>query len=334
MPIDAYAVRRPGQALDRFQYEPEPLGADDIEIEITHCGICHSDIHLIKNEWGINEYPLVPGHEIVGTVRELGESVTGLRVGQRVGVGWQRSSCLECGPCADGDENLCTRLEATCIGHYGGFASTIRTDSRFAFPIPDALDSAAAAPLLCAGITVFAPLRRHGVGRGSRIGVLGVGGLGHLAIQFANALGAEVTALSSSPGKQTDALNMGADHFIDTSDSAKLKRAGRSLDFILSTVSADVEWVDFLAMLKPNGMLCLVGVPNRPVTIPAFSLIGGQKGIVGSAIGGRHAMREMLDFAAVHGIRPRIETMPLSQVNLAVSKVEANKARYRIVLEV
>lgn len=334
MPIDAYAVHRPGQALDRFQYDPEPLGPHDVEIEITHCGICHSDIHLIKNEWGINEYPLVPGHEIVGMVRQLGGSVTGLRPGQRVGVGWQRSSCLECGPCNDGDENLCTHLEATCIGHYGGYASAIRTDSRFAFPIPDALDSASAAPLLCAGITVFAPLRRHGIGRGSRIGVLGIGGLGHLAIQFADALGAEVTALSSSPDKKMDALKLGADHFIDTSDGAKLKRAGRSLDLILSTVSADVEWVDFLAMLKPDGLLCLVGVPNRPVTIPAFSLIGGQKGIVGSAIGGRIAMREMLEFAATHGVRPRVETMPLSQVNTAVSRVEENKARFRIVLEV
>jgi uncharacterized zinc-type alcohol dehydrogenase-like protein len=332
MSIKALACTIAGGTLSDFEYEPAELGPRQVLVDITHCGICHSDIHLIDNDWGVNRYPLVPGHEIIGTVREGGAKVTGLRLGQRVGIGWQRGSCGKCEWCKAGEENLCTRLEATCVGHHGGFADAIIVDARFAFPIPDALDSAHAAPLLCAGVTTFAPLRRHGVGPGTRVGIIGVGGLGHLAIQFAKAMGAEVTALSSTAEKIADARELGAAHFIDTRDGVQLRKASRSFDFLLNTVSAPLELQDYLSALKPGGTLCVVGAPREPIMLPPTALIGGQKSLTGSAIGGTRVMREMLDFAAQHGIRARINALPMHQANLAIAKVRRNQARYRMVL--
>lgn len=333
MQIKALACEVAGGTLNPFVYEAEAPGAKQVLVDITHCGICHSDVHLIDNDWGINRYPLVPGHEIIGTLREVGAGVEGLRVGQRVGIGWQRSACGKCEWCKAGEENVCTRLEATCVGHHGGFADSIIVDADFAFPIPDALDSAQAAPLLCAGVTTFAPLRRHGVGPGTRVAVVGVGGLGHLALQFAKAMGAEVTALSSSPDKAVDARAFGAERFVDTSDTAKLKKAGRSFDFVLNTVSAPLEYPDYMATLRPGGTLCVVGAPREPIVLPSSALIGGQKSLTGSAIGGTRAMREMLEFAARHGVRARINQLPMRQADLAIAKLRRNQARYRMVLE-
>lgn len=333
MSIKAWAAREPHGPLAPFQYEPDRLGPWDVELAISHCGLCHSDLHLINDEWGISRYPLVPGHEIIGTVRALGAAVEHLQVGERVGVGWQRSACLACEDCARGEENLCEHARATCVGHPGGFAERIVTDSRFAFPIPAALSPAAAAPLLCAGITVYAPLRRYRIGPGVRLGVLGIGGLGHLALRFATALGAQVTALSSSPRKAADARRFGAQHFLDMNDAGARQRARRSLDFILSTVSADLDWAEVLALLRANGRLCFVGVPPAAIGLRAAQLIDGQKSLSGSAIGGRAMMREMLEFAARHGIEPQIERLPMAEVNTAVARVAANQARYRMVLE-
>lgn len=332
MNIAAWAVPKARQPLEPFRYEAAPLGAQDVEIRISHCGVCHSDLHLISDDWGVSRYPLVPGHEIIGSVTRLGPGVTHLQAGQRVGVGWQRSSCGECEWCLRGDGNLCDKSQATCVRHHGGFAEAIVIDSRYAFPIPDALGSAEAAPLLCAGVTVFSPLHRHGIGKGNRVGVLGIGGLGHLALQFAAALGAEVTALSSSPSKERDARGFGATDFLDTSDLEAVRGRRRTLDYILSTVHVTQPWREYLRMLRPDGTLCFVGAAPE-FELRAGDFTSGQRYMTGSGIGGPRVMQEMLSFAARHRVLPQIETVPMREVNAAVAKVAANTARYRMVLE-
>jgi uncharacterized zinc-type alcohol dehydrogenase-like protein len=329
--IDAYAAMSAGERLQPYRFTPPDLGPNDVEIAVTHCGICHSDLHLIEDEWGMSAYPLVPGHEVVGTVTQAGSGVSGLTPGQRVGVGWQAGADLTCETCASGYENLCASAQPTCVGREGGFADRIRVDSRFAFPILDALSSEHAAPLLCAGITVFAPLARHGVGEGTRLGVIGIGGLGHLALQYGRAMGAHVTAFSHSPAKRDEAMGLGAHAFVDMSGG--LEAHAGSCDFLLSTVSADLPWADLIGALKPNGTLCIVGVPASEVHFPAFPLIAGQRGVVGSAIGSPAEIRAMLEFSARHGVAPRIERFPMDEVNAALDRLRANRLRYRAVLE-
>ncbi|MCP4684402.1 MAG: NAD(P)-dependent alcohol dehydrogenase [bacterium] len=332
MQFSGFAATKAGGKLEPFKYDPTPLGPDDVEIEITHCGICHSDIHLVNNDWGISEYPLLPGHEIVGTVVETGSAVSGLEPGTRVAVGWQCGACLVCDQCVSGEDNLCAESQATCVGHYGGFADRVRVDSRFAFVLPDGLESETAAPLMCAGITVYSPFKHFGVRPSSRVGVIGIGGLGHLALQFANAFGCEVTAFSTSKAKAEEAIILGAHHFVDTSDEAALDKAAGSIDFLLSTVNADLDWNAYMGVLRPNGMLCVVGVTPNPIAVHPMALIMGRKAISGSPIGSRATIREMLDFAARHGIQAQTETIPMSQVNEAMERIKANKARYRMVL--
>lgn len=332
MPINAYAAMDAGRPLEKFQYEPAELGPYDIEVAISHCGICHSDVHLINNDWQMTEFPLVPGHEIVGTVTALGNHVTGFEKGQRVGVGWQRSACLQCEWCLSGHENLCPNIQATCMGNHGGFADLIRIDSRFTYDIPEELESENAGPLLCAGITVYSPLRLYDVKPAMKVGVIGIGGLGHLAIQFASAFGCEVTAFSSSPEKEREARALGAHRFVHAGETADLGKMSGSLDFILSTVFTDQSWGDYINILKPNGKLCILGAVANPITVSAFPLVFGQKCVCGSVIGGRKAMREMLEFAVRHGIKTRTELLPMSQVNDALERINQNKARYRVVL--
>jgi alcohol/geraniol dehydrogenase (NADP+) len=327
-----YAARGPGTVLQPFQYTEEPLGPLDVRIEVTHCGVCHSDIHLIDDDWSIGAYPLVPGHEIVGEVVEHGPQVDHLRVGQRVGVGWQRGACLACEFCLRGDENLCPGIEETCVGHQGGYAETVAVDSRFAFPIPDALPSDNAAPLFCAGITVYAALRVFGVQPPMRVGVIGLGGLGHLAVQFAAAFGCEVAVFSSSSDKERDARHFGASAFHSSIDSGDLALLADSLDLILSTAPVDLDWGAYLRLLRPDGRLCFVGVPPSPVSLPMGSLLGGRNSVCASFIGGRPLIGEMLQFAARHGIRAQVEGVPLAQVNTALDRVRQNRARYRMVL--
>ncbi|RME20079.1 MAG: NAD(P)-dependent alcohol dehydrogenase [Candidatus Zixiibacteriota bacterium] len=334
MQINCQAAMTEKARLEAFSYEPSELGPFDIDVEITHCGICHSDLHLVNNDWGISTYPLVPGHEIIGTVTAAGPMVTHLAVGQRVGIGWQRSACLQCETCLAGEENLCAKSEATCVGHYGGFATAIRTDSRFAFAIPEALDSENAAPLLCAGVTVFTPLKHFNVRPMMRVGVIGIGGLGHLAVQFARAFGCEVTAFSSSPDKEAEAKALGAHHFLSSRDQQALEAAAGSLDFILSTVNVDLDWTTYLNILRPNGKLCQLGLPPSPLTVPILPLLFGRKSVCSSPIGGRRDMIDMLEFAARHNIVAKTELMPLGQVNDALARLAENKARYRIVLKV
>jgi alcohol/geraniol dehydrogenase (NADP+) len=333
MSIRCRAALGPHGPLSPFEYEPSPLGPWDVEVEISHCGICHSDVHLINNDWGISRYPLVPGHEIVGRVAATGSAVTPLRRGERVGIGWQRSACGACEWCLSGFDNLCPEIEATCVRHYGGFAERIRADSRYCFPLPDALDSATAAPLLCGGITVYSPMRHHGVHAGMRVGVIGIGGLGHLALQYARALGCEVTAFSSTPGKAQEARSLGAHHFVDSTDAKAMTKVAASQDFILNTVSADIDWPAFVKALRPNGKLCVVGVGPGDLRVSPDELITGQKTICGSAIGGGARIAEMLEFSTRHDIQAKIELLPMAEATRAVKKVEENRARYRMVLE-
>lgn len=330
--IQGLAAHAAGAELLPFHYDPGELEPQDVEIAITHCGVCHSDLNLIANDWGVSQYPFIPGHEIVGTVAALGSQVHSLELGQRVGLGWQSNSCGVCEWCMKGLENLCAQSEATCVHRHGGYASHVRANARFVIPIPEALESENAAPLLCAGITVYAPLRTHGVNPSSRVGIVGIGGLGHLAIQFARAFGAEVTAFSTSAGKEEEVRALGARHFVNSLDSKAMKEMIGSQDFILNTANADQDWSVYLQALRPTGALCMVGVPPSPLTVPVFPLISGRKVISGSPTGSPFLLREMVDVAARHGVKAKTELFPMAKANEAIEKVKRNKVRYRAVL--
>ena len=333
MTIVAQAALTKGAALEEYSYEPRDLASTDIEVEISHCGLCFSDIHIIDDSWSRSKYPAVPGHEIVGTVAMAGAAITHLQVGQRVGIGWQRSACLECDLCVGGEENLCRRQEATCLGHHGGLASRIRIDGRFAFALPETLPSTAAAPLLCGGVTVYAPLRRYRIGATSSVAVIGIGGLGHMALLMLRAMGAETTAFSTSAEKRAEALAMGANDFASTTDPKDIRRHFGRFDLVLSTVHARLDWTTYLQTLKPNGTLCLLGQPPGIIQFPPSLLITGQRSIAGSDIGGRATIREMLRFVTRHNIAPVIETMPMAEANAAITRLRQNQVRYRMVLE-
>jgi uncharacterized zinc-type alcohol dehydrogenase-like protein len=331
MRVRAYAAHRARGRLRPYAYEPPPLGPHDVEIGVSHCGICHSDVHLVDGDWGAGRYPMVPGHEIVGRVTALGREVRQLRKGERVGVGWQRGACLACEACLRGEENLCPDELATCVDQPGGFADRVRVDGRFAFPIPETLGSAHAAPLLCGGVTVYAPLQRH-ARPAMRVGVVGIGGLGHLALQFARAMGCEVTAFSASRDKEAAARGFGASRFVATTDARALRAAAGSLDFVLQTSFVAQDWPGLLRTLRPNGVLCFVGAPDEPLQLDVGALLGRQLGVATSAIGGRATIREMLDFAARHGVAPQVELRPLAEAAAALDRVRKGQARYRVVL--
>ncbi len=334
MNVQSYAAFQANEALRPFSYHLQELAPHEVDIEVSYCGVCQSDIHMIHNDSGISTYPLVPGHEVIGSIQRLGEKVSSFKVGQRVGVGWQVQSCMECEWCIRGNEHLCSRQLRTCVGHFGGFANMMRADSRFVFAIPDSLDSAKAAPMLCAGITVYSPLRHLQIAPPMKVGIIGIGGLGHLAIQFAHSFGCEVTAFSTSPEKENEARGWGASHFIVSNQEEKMKSRFSSLDFILSTTDASIDVETYLKILRPHGKLCLVGLTYEKMSLSPLSLLRGEKSIWGSVIGNRSTIQEMLNFAARHHIEPKIETMPLSQVNEALEKVGKGKARYRVVLKV
>jgi uncharacterized zinc-type alcohol dehydrogenase-like protein len=330
--IQGLAAHAAGAELLPFRYDPGELGMQEVEIGITHCGICHSDLHLISNDWGISQYPFIPGHEIIGTITAIGSRVRSLKVGERVGLGWQSNSCGECEWCSRGLENLCASLEATCVHRNGGYANSVRANSRFVMRIPHALPSEQAAPLLCGGITVYSPLRDHGVNPSSRVGIVGIGGLGHIAIQFARVFGAEVIAFSTSTGKEEEARALGAHHFVHSRESKSMKEVAGSLDFILNTANADQDWNVYIQALRPTGTLCFVGVPPSPVSVQAFPLISGIRTVTGSPIGSPQKIREMLDVAARHGVKATTESFSMAKANDAIEKVKKNKVRYRAVL--
>ena len=331
--FQGYAALEVGEKLQKWDYEPATLGCQDIEIQVTHNGLCHTDIHMRDNDWNLSSFPLVAGHEVVGKITQIGENVTSFQIGDRVGFSWIRNSCRTCEACLRGEENVCRQgYTGLIVGHHGGFANKLRAPADFAYKIPDALDSASAAPLLCAGITVYTPLRTYLKHPGMKVGVIGIGGLGHLAIKFARAMGAEVTAFSTSIDKEDQAKEFGAHHFQHWNTPEDLKQASGTQDLVISTSSSAIDWDKVFNLLVNNGVFCLVGIPVSTLNIPLVPLIFGQKVITGSIVGGRKFMREMLDFAAINQIKPMIEIMPLSDINAAIDKVAANKARYRIVL--
>lgn len=333
--VNAWAAKTANGKLEPFQYEPAPLGPEEVDIEIEYCGICHSDLSMLKNEWGITSYPFVPGHEAIGKVVALGDIAKekGLTIGQRVGVGWHSHSCMHCEHCLRGEHELCTNAQSTIIGHHGAFARQVRSHWVWAVPIPEGIDPATAGPLLCGGITVFSPLLSANILPTHKVGVFGIGGLGHMAIKFLRAWGCEVTAFTSSSSKYEEARSFGATHTASSTNSEDLKKLAASLDFIVITANVGLDWNSIIALLKPGGKLHVVGAVLEPIPVHAMSLIVGKKAVSGSPTGSRSQIDTMLRFAAHHKIAPQVEHFPMSKVNEAMDHLKAGKARYRIVLQ-
>lgn len=331
--IKALAAARPGAPLEPFEFDPGPLGPEQVEIAVEYCGICHSDLSMLNNAWAMSQFPLVPGHEVSGKVIATGQQVKGLKVGQRVGVGWFSGSCMACPQCLSGHHNLCATTEGVIVGRHGGFANRVRCHWVWATPLPDALDARSAGPLFCGGITVFNPILQCGVLPTHRVGVIGIGGLGHMALQFLNKWGCEVTAFTTSDSKRDEARKLGAHHVVNLRDANQLQRIAGSLDFLLSTVNAPLQWETILGCIAPRGRLHIVGAVLEPIPVAAFSLITAQRSISGSPVGSPAATATMLDFCARHRIAPTIEVFPMTRANEALEHLHAGKARYRIVLQ-
>ena len=328
------AAHAAGAELLPFKYAPGELAPNDVEVRISHCGVCHSDVHLINNDWGISRYPFIPGHEIIGKVTDVGSAVRDRQVGERVGIGWQADSCGICEWCRSGQEFLCPQNQPTCVGRHGGYANAIRVNARFAVPIPESLTSENAAPLLCAGVTVYTPLRNHLARPTSRVGVVGIGGLGHLGIQFARAFGCEVTALSTSRDKEEEARQLGAHAFVHTRETGALKKLAGAFDLVLATASVQSELPAFLNALRPKGTLVVLAAGSASPALPEATLISLNKSIAGSSIGSPRDLAETLDVAARHDIRAVTESFPLRDANKAVARVKKNQVRYRAVLNI
>ena len=341
MRVNAYAASAAGQPLTPTTIERRDVGANDVLIEIEYAGICHSDIHTVNGDWGPQPFPVVPGHEIVGLVTEVGSDVTTHAVGDRVGVGCMVNSCGRCENCRNGDEQYCVEgMVPTYAGTdrdgtttQGGYSTHVVVDAGFVLRVPEGLDPAAAAPLLCAGITTYAPLRHWGAGPGKKVAVVGLGGLGHMAVKIAHALGAEVTVLSQSLKKQEDGLRLGADHYFATSDEGTFERLAGSFDLIVNTVSASIDLDAYLRLLAVDGTLVNVGAPAEPLSVNVFSLLSGRRSFAGSMIGGIALTQEMLDFCAEHQLGAEIEVIAADQVNEAYERVLASDVRYRFVID-
>ena len=330
--IKAYAANEAGATLTPFEYELGDIGPHEVEIDITACGVCHSDLSMINNDWRASSYPLVAGHEIVGTVAAIGAHVKNVQVGQTVGVGWNSDSCMHCAPCLTGEQQRCQTLTTTIAGR-GGFADKIRVQDIWAVPLPSGMDAASAGPLFCGGITVFAPMVDYGLKPTDRIAVIGIGGLGHLALQFANAWGCEVTAFTSSLDKEKELRALGAHHVVNSRDADALKPLRGHFDVILSTVNVTMPWAKLMSTLGPNGRLITVGAVAEPMAIPAFSMIGGGKSVGGSDTGSPAMVAKMLEFCMRHNIKPMAEYFPMSEINRAIKHLESGQARYRVVLK-
>lgn len=331
--VHAYAAPEAGKPLEPFEYELPELGPSEIDIKVSSCGICYSDLSMTGNDWGMSTFPLVPGHEAVGTVAATGEYVEHLAVGDKVGLGWHAGYCMNCQSCLTGHHNLCGTASSTIVGRHGGFADIVRAQATSAIKIPDALAHNEAGPLFCGGVTVFNPFVHYDVSPLARVGVVGIGGLGHLAIKFARAWGCHVTAFTS-PAKQQEVLSLGAHDTINSRDPDAIKKVEGQFDLILSTVNVTLDWNDYMAALKPLGRLHVLGVVLEPMSIGALSLIFGTRSVSGSPVGSPATIDSMLTFAARHSITPVNEHFPLSRVNDAYEHLKSGKARYRLVLDV
>jgi len=329
--INAYAADSAGAELKPFSYDPGELKPGQVEIAVEYCGLCHSDVSVVNDEWGMTAFPVVPGHEVVGRIVALGDGVTHFAEGQRVGLGWHAGYCGHCGECDTGNQNLCAQAQPTIIGHHGGFADKVRASADSVVAIPDGLDPAVVGPLFCAGITVYNPLVQFDIKPNSRVAVIGIGGLGHLALQFLNAWGCDVTAFTSSDSKRDEAL--GAHHTLNSRDPDALQSAAGQFDLILSTVNVKLDWNTYLTTLKPRGRLHFVGATTDPLDLNVFNLLLAQRQVSGSPVGSPATIADMLAFAACHKIAPRVEQFPMSKVNEAFKRLESGEARYRIVLQ-
>jgi len=334
MQISAYAAKSEGAALEPWDYEIDGPGDHGVLIKVINCGLCHSDLHFIDNDFGATKYPMVPGHEVVGEVLETGRLVEHLKSGDRVGVGWQRGSCMHCEDCLRGDEILCDENTTTIGDGYGGFCEHLLHDARFTYKLPDGVASENGGPLLCGGVTVYGALVAAGMKPGDHVGVIGIGGLGHMAIQFASKLGARVTALTTSPDKAEEAAKLGAHEAITGKGGDFDKQPKRPFDLLVSTAPVMFDYMPYIDMLGSDGTLCFVGLTSDPLTVPIFPLLVKRRRVMANPLGGRHVHRDMLRIADEFGIEPVTETFPMSKVNDAIQKVRENTIRYRAVLEV
>ncbi|PWN06014.1 NADPH-dependent aldehyde reductase Ahr [Rhodohalobacter mucosus] len=333
MKVNAYAATDDNGKLEPFTYELGDIGPEQVDIKVHYCGLCHSDLSMIKNEWGMTEYPIVPGHEIVGEVVAAGSAVKKVKVGDKVGMGWMSKSCTSCQQCMEGDHHLCGESEATIVGRHGGFADYVRGHWSWTIPLPEDIDMSKAGPLFCGGITVFNPIILAEVKPTDAVGVIGIGGLGHMAIKFLKHWGCEVVAFSSSPDKKEEIINMGASKVVNSRNPEELESIAGTLDFILNTTNVTLDWNSYLVTLAPKGRLHNVGAVLEPMAIPAMSLIMGEKSVGGSPLGSPALTKTMLDFCTRHDIYPITEEFPMDKVNDALQHLEDGKARYRIVLK-
>lgn len=329
--IKAYAAFEQHGLLKPFEYDPGKLGANEVEIDVQYCGLCHSDVSMIGNDWGMSEFPLVPGHEVAGTVAAVGENVKNLVVGQNVGLGWH-AGFGDCSSCGHTDLNLLPTAQPTIAGRHGGFADKVRAEATAVVPIPEGIALDIAGPLFCAGVTVFNPLVQFDIKPTDKVAVIGIGGLGHLALQFLNAWGCEVTAFTTSDRKRDEALSLGAHHTLNSTDAAELEAAAGKFDVIISTVNVKLDWNAYLRTLAPKGRLHYVGATTEPLDIGVFELILRQASISGTTVGSPETITTMLDFAARHNIKPHTELFPMSQVNEAIERLKSGDVHYRIVL--
>ena len=329
--IKAYAAYEAGGPLKAFEFDAGPLGPHEVEIAVESCGLCHSDLSMINNDWRASQYPLVAGHEAIGRVSAIGEHVKNLEIGQMVGAGWNSHSCMHCSPCLSGRQQRCPTLTTTIHGR-GGFADRLRVQDIWAVPLPEGLDAKSAGPLFCGGITVFAPLLDFNVKPTDRVGVIGIGGLGHLALQFTRAWGCEVTAFTSSMDKSDELRALGAHHVVNSREDGTIKALRGQFDFIISTVNVTLPWHRYVAALAPEGKLITVGIIAEPMAISSGALTGGQKVVGGSDTGAPDMVAKMLEFCARHNIQPTAEYFPMSDINAAIDHLKSGKARYRVVL--
>jgi uncharacterized zinc-type alcohol dehydrogenase-like protein len=332
MNYQAWVVKGANQPPSLEAVDLGPLGAEDVDVVVEHCGLCHSDLSILNNDWGVSQFPAVLGHEVIGRITAVGPNAKARNVGQRVGVGWFSASDMHCRQCMSGNHHLCPQAQATIVGHRGGFASHVRAHWAWAIPLPEKLNAAEAGPLLCGGITVFAPLAMYAKPT-DRVGIFGIGGLGHMAVKFAAAYGCEVTAFTSSESKFDEAKSFGADHVVCSKDSAAIKELGGSFDLLISTVNANLDWEAMIGTLAPNGRLHDVGVVPEPIPVSAFALIVKQRSVSGSPTGSPVAIETMLDFASRHNIVPQAEHFPMSDINEAFARLASGNAHYRIVLD-
>ncbi|QBA64008.1 NADPH-dependent aldehyde reductase Ahr [Muriicola soli] len=333
MKVNGYAATRQNAKLTPYSYELGEIGPEQVDIAVHYCGICHSDLSMINNEWGMTQYPFVPGHEIIGKVIATGNAVKNVAIGDKVGLGWMSSSCMSCEQCMQGEHHLCANSEATIVGRNGGFADKVRGHWSWTIPLPDDIDMSKAGPLLCGGITVFNPIILAGVQPTNTVGVIGIGGLGHMALKFLKHWGCEVIAFSSNPDKKKAIMEMGASRVINSRSPEELESIAGQLDFILNTTNVTLDWNSYLTTLAPKGRFHTVGAVLEPMEIPAFSLIMGEKSVGGSPIGSPALTKTMLDFCVRHNIYPEVEEFPMEKVNEAIEHLEEGKARFRIVLK-